>query len=747
MKKNNNGTGEKFDLSKRIDEMLKTWQKNIKTTLSAKVTFAKAITITISIFLTIVVFMKNIHTRIPKYEIGAQIIENYYSPAAFSFVNSEKTEDLILDKISETPPVFTVDRTVEDDCVNNLSAVLGFLGRQKEEEKTISARYREFAAAFPGIKIRSSEYGNILKTEDLNDLKNIFWEKIIIPMKRGIMPARAEMERFLVDNHLRTRLVTVRMSDGFERTRHILDINTKEGVIAGIKNSKKEPEYLKTLLIAFAEENVHGNISYDAELTGKRHREIRREMKPIKDVYEKKSLILRKGEFFSENDAALIRTLRNYLSRTLSLLKTLGILLFILLLFLALSIYTNLFNPETFKTNESYFLIALIYILFLGLMSLYDTLEKAYPNFFLTPYTLPFSFLVFVMATFLNDNLSILFSVIVLILASFFYDFNIDIMLYGFVDSLLLLFAMKRRVRRGNLFFMFLVTALLLTLVPLSISLIRLYPVSMFIRYSISIILGHVLSYLLVISIMPVIEGLFDMPTNFALVDLLSGEHELIKNLSLLAPGTYQHSVAVANMAEMASKTINAKSLVAKVGGLFHDIGKIQSPQYFIENQFGDKNPHDKIPPIKSAKILKQHVIYGYQLSLDHMLPKPVRRIILEHHGTALIAHFFEQAQKLAATGAEEPDDSDFRYQGNKPTSKESAIVMFADRVEAQSRLLKSHQYAEIKRMVDNTLTQLLVIENQFSNCDITLDELNKVANSMIKTIQNVYHKRIEYEE
>jgi len=217
-------------------------------------------------------------------------------------------------------------------------------------------------------------------------------------------------------------------------------------------------------------------------------------------------------------------------------------------------------------------------------------------------------------------------------------------------------------------------------------------------------------------------------------------------DLSMKAAGTYQHSILVANLVEAAAKAIDANPLLARVGTYYHDIGKMEKPGYFIENQrTGDENRHDRLTPKMSAIILTNHVKDGIRLAEEAKLPEQIARFVKEHHGTKLMAFFYNKALSLQEENGEAVEESDYRYPGPKPTLKETAILMIGDAVEAASRTLKAPVTAGKLQNLVNRIIKDLVDDNQFSDCDLTFKELDVIAASFLKSIAASFHTRIDY--
>ncbi|MDR2825579.1 MAG: HDIG domain-containing protein [Deltaproteobacteria bacterium] len=262
----------------------------------------------------------------------------------------------------------------------------------------------------------------------------------------------------------------------------------------------------------------------------------------------------------------------------------------------------------------------------------------------------------------------------------------------------------------------------------------RLYP------EFIALMLGSFLSLLLTFALPPLIEILFGFTTRFSLMELMNQEHPVLRQLMFDAPGTYHHCLIVANMAELAAQAINSNPLLCKVGALYHDIGKADKPQYFIENQFRGENPHTKISPTMSALVLISHVKYGVELATQAHLGKEIIDIIREHHGTRVIQYFY---QKALATNSQVQEE-DFRYEGPRPSTVESAIIMLADVVEASSRTLENPTPSRIRTHVQRMIRSLLA-EGQLNNVELTFKDLEQVEDSFTLILTGMFHKRIEY--
>jgi hypothetical protein len=248
---------------------------------------------------------------------------------------------------------------------------------------------------------------------------------------------------------------------------------------------------------------------------------------------------------------------------------------------------------------------------------------------------------------------------------------------------------------------------------------------------------------------LPFIESTFGAVTDISLLELGDVSHPLLQELVRRAPGTYNHSITVASIGETAADAIGANGLLVRVGAYFHDIGKMLKPHYFVENMTDGENRHDHLAPAMSTLIIIGHVKDGVDLAQEHGLPRPVIDFVEQHHGTTLVEYFYHEAARLAE---EDPDhrtdaeESNFRYPGPKPQTRETAVLMIADAVEGASRALSEPTPSRIERLVhDIALRRLL--DGQFDECGLTLTELSRIEDSLTKSLTAMYHGRVKYPE
>jgi len=251
------------------------------------------------------------------------------------------------------------------------------------------------------------------------------------------------------------------------------------------------------------------------------------------------------------------------------------------------------------------------------------------------------------------------------------------------------------------------------------------------------------ISTVLTMGLLPIFEYLFDITTDITLLELSDLNRPLLKRLTLEAPGTYHHSIVVGNLAEAAAKALGANPLLARVGAYYHDIGKIDKPEYFVENQMGVKSKHEKLSPSMSALILESHIKEGIELAEKEHLPKKVIDLVKEHHGTTLMTYFYKKALDK---GGSKTEEGEYRYPGPKPRSKEAAILMLADVVEAASRTLEDPKPARIMSLIKKIIMDKFE-QGELEECELTLKDLHIIEESFLPILIGVFHPRIDYPE
>ncbi len=312
--------------------------------------------------------------------------------------------------------------------------------------------------------------------------------------------------------------------------------------------------------------------------------------------------------------------------------------------------------------------------------------------------------------------------------------------LYAAVASAILLVGGVRN--RRKLIYVGLAVGVVATLTTIGVETLAAQPFSAIWQDALRNGMLSIFAGLLMLGLLPFIESLFGVQTELSLLELGDVAHPLLQELVRRAPGTYNHSINVASIAEAAAESIGAQGLLVRVGAYFHDIGKMLKPGYFVENQGHDANRHESLVPAMSTLIIIAHIKDGADLARQHRLPKPIIDFIEQHHGTTLVEYFFRRAAE--ANGGTEVDESNFRYPGPKPQTKEAAVLMLADAVEGACRTLVEPTPARIESLVHDIAMKRL-LDGQFDSCGLTLQELATIEDSLVKSLTAVYHGRVKY--
>jgi cyclic-di-AMP phosphodiesterase PgpH len=248
----------------------------------------------------------------------------------------------------------------------------------------------------------------------------------------------------------------------------------------------------------------------------------------------------------------------------------------------------------------------------------------------------------------------------------------------------------------------------------------------------------------LVVGLLPVLETVFRVLTDMTLMEYMDPSNPLLQKLAMEVPGTYQHCLVLANLAEASASAIGANGLLCRVATLYHDIGKIPNPQFYTENQQASINIHQLLTPFESAQVIISHVSDGEELARKHRLPQPFIDMIRQHHGTTLVYYFYCKQLELKGNRKEEVDESQFRYPGPKPRSKEAAIIMICDTVEAASRSWEDVSEPALTEMVDKLVSEKAE-DGQFDECNLTFEELSRVKAKLVKSLLLTHHIRVKY--
>ena len=404
-----------------------------------------------------------------------------------------------------------------------------------------------------------------------------------------------------------------------------------------------------------------------------------------------------------------------------------------IVLFLQYS-YIRLNYKEIFKSTKKLVLISVINLI---------SLILARTIGIISPLLIPFACAPMMLTLLLNYKISLVLSTLNIIIISALNGFDVQVMLLGIVSSILGATLLKKMQQRNELLYSTLYIAVASAILILSTGILISSNLGDVLIKGCITVAGGLLSGIFALGILPFLEGTFNEVTTLKLLELSNPNNPLLKRLLMEAPGTYHHSMLVANLAELAAEEVDANSVITRIGCYYHDIGKIERPYFFGENQIGGDNPHDKITPNLSTMIIKSHVKDGLELAKKYNLPKVIQDIIAEHHGKTLVKYFY-YTMKNNTENENEIKIEDYMYEGPIPSSREAGIVMLSDSVEAAVRSIKDVNKEKINEMVNNIMDDKLS-SGQLNNCDLTLKDIEKIRTCFLTTLNGIYHHRVEY--
>ena len=516
-----------------------------------------------------------------------------------------------------------------------------------------------------------------------------------------------------------------------------------------------EDNSLKDAAFSITKKLIEPNLTFNKEATEKKRLAIMGDINQTFFQVQKNEMIVREGEKIGYLELAKLNAYskfgqENKFSR---LTTTLGF--FFTAMFLSIVLYlwrTRNWSKTSDRSNLDllvFGIIALLQILFIKVgIFISIAVNRSFP-FIPTDacyFAIPFALGAMTTAILINRNVALIISALTSFLIGFIFDEKIIFPLFSFLGSIAASYQIVRIRQRS----VFLKIGLFLGIINMvAIICLNLITGNLFNDLLLRLIMGFtggILTGILVSGITPLFESLFGFITDIKLLELSNLNQPLFQKMIIEAPGTYHHSIIVSSLVESAAEAIGANSLLAKVSSYYHDIGKLKKPQYFIENQLNSDNRHDKLSPKMSSLIIISHVKDGCELALQAKLGRQIVNIIRQHHGTSIVSYFYDKAKKDKDESIRSLSESDFRYAGPKPQTKEAGLIMLGDVIEASSRTLSNPTPARIRSLVRERI-EGIYMDGQLDECELTLSDLNTIAETFTKILTGIFHHRVDYPE
>jgi len=495
------------------------------------------------------------------------------------------------------------------------------------------------------------------------------------------------------------------------------------------------------LILSAVEHHIYQNIKINKNLTINELNNSIKRISLVNGGFFEKQKIISKGEIVNEEKFNILQSLKKEYESKLggenqSFWIVIGQIILVVILLYALFIFLKSVSTNVFNNNFDIGFLLIIIVGFIAITSLVLKFENA------SVYVIPFCIIPLLITTFFGKRLALFVFLVTIFIISFFVPNPFEFIILQSITGIITIFTVLRVNKRAELFYTAVIVMLVISVSYFAISLIQEARIAT-INWDAFAWFGIAAGFtLLTYPLIYLFEKLFGYISDVTLLELSDTNNKLLKELNLKAPGTFQHSLQVSNLAEEAIQEIGGNPLLVRTGALYHDIGKMYAPAYFIENQSTGVNPHDELGYEESADIIINHVIKGIELAKEHGLPEQIIDFIRTHHGTTKTQYFLKMFQK--ENPEQEMDETAFQYPGPIPYSKETAVLMMADSVEAASRSLKKYDADSISNLV-NGIIDGQVAQNQFINTNITFNDVTLIKKMFIKKLMNIYHVRIEY--
>ncbi|MBE2214999.1 MAG: HDIG domain-containing protein [Opitutaceae bacterium] len=512
---------------------------------------------------------------------------------------------------------------------------------------------------------------------------------------------------------------------------------------------------------------LQANLRHDEARTAALQNKLRAEIQPVLVRVEAGETIIEPGARVTEEQIEKLEAYQRHLESNRQLPtgideQTLGRVLLVVGLIIIAGIYLRLEDPMTLTSNSRLGLLALVMLVNLALLR--GTLEAGYSSVFraapefspLLPYMAPIAFAPMVIGVLIGAGPALYSGLLVSVIAAIIFGNRLDLLVLSLLATTIAAYSCRAVRRRSRIVRAGWLSGVVFSIFALLLGLVDRMPPDLAWKAAVGGQVMGLLTGIVVVGMLPVLEALFRRTTDITLLELTDYNHPLLRRMQMEAPGTYHHSLMVANLSENAANAIAANALLCRVCCMFHDIGKLVKPDYFSENQRGGINPHADRSPAFSALIIKSHVKEGVDLAVKHKLPRPVIDVIRQHHGTTLIRYFFTQArEKAKALASADPgaarlldpnaaSESTFRYDGPRPQFKESAIILMADSVEAASRSLQKVTPQAVEELIDGIIREKLD-DGQIDDAPLTIKEIALIRRSFTFTLLNSLHARVVY--
>ncbi len=674
-----------------------------------------------------------------EFVVGEPAPRTVFSPFNLVLEDESATSALRQKKQAEILPLYGINPEVSGNILKKVGKVFELASKVSSEKKSKDAG--AFSAAFSELPLALPEdtFREVVHAKDLSGLRKKIENFLTRFLKEGIFD-EAEKSK-LLDSGVET--VNLLRENSTERLSKVAELPTVGEMQIAAEEALNQKSFkeqdLKGLFLVFSEVSLEPNLVSQDEVLKERRQKAAQSIPPVEVKIKKNELVVQRGMLVSAQQKMKIQEIQKKRVEKKILNQFLGIGTIAFLIFLLTFIYLYAFDRKILMSFRMSSLILSVFLLTLFLCKIVALWPNA--SYFLMPVALAPLLLVLLSC----PRMALFSAAAVTVLAMPLSGFSVDAMLGGFISSVACTFAAMKVRKRVQFLRLGAVVGGVYFVVLFALDLLREYSwTDSFYGSLPGLANGLMITMPLAFLLLPLFEGVFGLVTDISLLELSDLNHPILKKMMVEAPGTYHHSLVVSTLAEAACEAIGANALLGRVGAYFHDIGKISKSEWFIENQNDRKtNPHSGLSPQMSTQLIREHIRDGIELGRKYKLKERILQFVREHQGTAVISYFYQKALECAS-GGERVDLGDFRYAGPKPQSKETAVVLLADAVEAASRSL-DHPTPDGVREVVKKLIDDRFIDGQFEECDLSLKDLKKIQKSFEHNLMAILHTRLRY--
>ncbi|MCK5912239.1 MAG: HDIG domain-containing protein [Desulfuromusa sp.] len=696
---------------------------------------------------------------------GGGVTPDYYSPGDIATRSIKSPRDLLVEDISLTqakrdeaaksaPFVYVLDSSSGPQAIERIRQGLGLLLQRQNDVESLKSE--EFLLQL------ESDFGIPLTVEELRPLLNLALSQNIAVLTGDLLlpiferPIVANFNGFEADRD-RGALVIGR-SEGEELDPRVIDqtIGLNEALLQAKSQLSLIPGITSTqqkTLLKLVQQQLRPTLIFNQNETEQRKIVASEQITPVLFQVKRGEMVVREGERVTADQILKLQAIRESGRDNRSMQMTAGVLICSLLLIYVCFYFAqnniSKFRPDSrdllFLASVFLALFLLIKISIFIVAGIGNTFANIDSSAYL--YAIPFALGAMLVRIVLNSETAFLFAVCCSVLVGILFGNSLLMGLYVLIGSLVGAHGVRHCQQRTTLYRAGLWIGLTNMALLVGIHFLTGHNFDLQFLWNLGFgFFGGLASAIVVNGTIPLVESFFKYTTDIKLLELANMNTPILRQLMIEAPGTYHHSILVGNLAEAAAEAIHANPLLTRVAAYYHDIGKIKKPLYFIENAGGQRNKHDRLTPSMSALILTSHVKDGVELAREHKLGSELIDIIQQHQGTTLIKFFYDRAKNQADPEVQQIDERDYRYHGPKPQTREAALILLADAIEAASRTLADPTPARIQGMVQKLINNIF-IDGQLNECDLTLKDLNLIAKSFNRILAGSFHHRVEYPE